>query len=189
MRPGTIIRKFQDQDGREVTLRAPQWSDLDDMLEVINSLIDEETYIINDTTVTREAEVDWLARKLSSLENDQAIAVVAEVDGHFVGQTEITPMIGCSRHVGVLGIALKDGYRDAGIGTELLREAENQAPRLGLEIITLDVFAPNARGRHLYEKIGYNQVGRLPRGVKWGGDYVDSIIMSKVLPEAPPLDS
>ena len=49
MRPGTIFRKFQDRAGREVTLRAPQWSDLDDMLDFINSLVEENVDIIVDT--------------------------------------------------------------------------------------------------------------------------------------------
>ena len=181
MKAGAIFRKFQAQDGREVTLRAPKWSDLDDMLEFINSLVEENVDILVDAKFTREAEVDWLARKISSLENDRVIAVVAEVDGRFVGQMEINPKIGRSKHVGVLGISLKDGYRDAGIGTELMREAESQAPRLGIEIITLDVFASNARGRHLYEKMGYVQVGQVPRGIKRDGEYIDDIIMAKEL--------
>ena len=182
MRPGTIFRKFQDREGREVTLRAPQWSDLDDMLDFINSLVEENVDILVDTKYTREAEVDWLAGKLSALENERVIAVVAEVDGRFVGQTEISPKMGRSRHVGVLGISLKAGYRDAGIGTELMREAESQAPRLGIEIITLDVFVSNARGRHLYEKMGYVQVGQVPRGIKRDGEYIDDVIMAKEIP-------
>jgi hypothetical protein len=36
---GTVFRTFRDRKGREVTLRAPRGSDLDDMLEFINSLI------------------------------------------------------------------------------------------------------------------------------------------------------
>jgi len=182
MKAGTIFKKFQDQEGREVTLRAPRWSDLDDILEFINALVEEETYIIMDSKVTREQEVEWLTGKLSNLENDKEIIVTAEVDSRFVGQTEIIPKSGRSRHVGVFGIALKDGYRDAGIGTELMREAENQAPRLGLEIISLDVFANNTRGRHLYEKMGYVQVGQEPRQVKMGGEYVDNVVMAKTLP-------
>jgi RimJ/RimL family protein N-acetyltransferase len=181
MKAGTVFRKFKDREGREVTLRAPRWSDLDDMLEFINSLVDEETYIIMESKVTREQEVEWLAGKLSNLENDKEIVVAAEVDGRFVGQTEIAPKSGRSRHVGVFGIALKEGYRDAGIGTELMRESESQAHRLDLEIISLDVFANNARGRHLYEKMGFAQVGLEPRQVKMGGEYVDNIIMAKNL--------
>jgi len=185
MKPGTIFKKFRDREGREVTLRAPRWSDLDDMLEFINSLVDENADIIVDTKYTREGEVNWLAGRLSALENDRVIMVAAEVDGRFVGQAAVGPKIGRSKHVGVLGISLKDGYRDAGIGTELMREVEGQAPRLGIEIITLDVFASNARGRHLYEKMGYAEVGRVPRGILRDGEYIDDVIMAKQLQVTP----
>jgi RimJ/RimL family protein N-acetyltransferase len=63
-----------------------------------------------------------------------------------------------------------------------MREAESQAPRLGIEIITLDVFISNTRGRHLYEKMGYVQVGQVPRGIKRDGEYIDDVIMAKEIP-------
>jgi RimJ/RimL family protein N-acetyltransferase len=62
-----------------------------------------------------------------------------------------------------------------------MREAENQAPRLGIEIIALDVFASNARGRRLYEKMGYRVVGRVPRGILREGEYIDDVILTKDL--------
>ena len=67
MRAGTVFRRFTAEDGREVTLRAPKWSDLDDMLEFINSLVEEGANILVDTKQTRESEVEWLARLLTSL--------------------------------------------------------------------------------------------------------------------------
>lgn len=82
-------------------------------------------------------------------------------------------------HVGNLGISVKQGYRDVGIGQELMREAEAQAQKLGLEIISLEVFASNERARHVYEKMGFREVGRTPRGVKYKGEYVDSVSMVK----------
>ncbi len=124
MKAGTIIRTFESKDGRKVTLRAPRWDDLDDMLEFINSLVEEGADIMIDTKQTRESEVEWLARLLTRVEKDETTVVAAEVEGRYVGQVEVAPRSGRSRHVGVLGIALKDGCREIGIGTELMREAE-----------------------------------------------------------------
>ena len=183
MRSGTIIRVFRAKDGREVTLRAPKWDDLDDMLEFINSLVDEGADIMMDTKQTMEQEVDWLARLLTRLEKDEITVVVAEVDGRFVGQTEVTPQSMRSKHVGVLGIALKEGYREIGIGTELMKEAETQSRRLGLEILNLEVFATNDRAKHVYEKLGYREVGAWPKVIKKDGAYIDGILMSKELSE------
>jgi RimJ/RimL family protein N-acetyltransferase len=181
MKAGTVIRKFYAKDGREVTLRAPKWDDLDDMLEFINSLVDEGVDIMIDTKQTREQEVEWLAGHITKIENDKEAVIVAEVDGRFVGQVEVTPQSMRSKHVGVLGIALKDGYREIGIGTELMKEAENQARRLGLEILNLEVFATNERAKHVYGKMGYREVGAWPKAIKRGGVYIDAVLMSKEL--------
>ncbi|MGD2201457.1 MAG: GNAT family N-acetyltransferase [Candidatus Bathyarchaeota archaeon] len=181
MRAGTILRKFQAKDGREVTLRAPRWSDLDDMLEFINSLVDEGAPIQLNTRLTRESEVDWLAGYLSKLEKDEIVGVVAEVDGRFVGQVQVNPKRGRSSHVGVLGISLKEGYRDVGIGTELMDEAAAQAKEMGLEVLTLEVFANNERAIHVYEKSGYREVGRIPRHNLMNGEYIDNMVMARDL--------
>jgi len=181
LKAGTMIRSFTAKDGRRVTLRAPNWSDLDDMLELINSLVEEGAEINLDKKIERDAEVDWLARHLSAIEKDSKVAVVAEVDGRVVGQTDVSPKSGRQRHVGVLGIVIRSGYRDIGIGMELMKEAEAQARRFRLKILMLDVFASNSRARHLYEKAGYRIVGCVPKAILKDGEYVDSIIMAKEL--------
>ena len=43
--PGTFLYIFTAKDGREVTLRTPKWDDLDDMLEIINSPVEEEAMV------------------------------------------------------------------------------------------------------------------------------------------------
>lgn len=181
LKEGTVIRRFRARDGREVTLRAPRWSDLDDMLEFINSLVEEGADIMATEKMTRDEEVDWLERRLAAVEKDKIAAVVAEVEGKLVGQVEAAPKRGRSRHVGGLGISISQGYRDIGIGTELMKEAESQARRLGIEIITLEVFASNSRARHLYEKLGYRVVGCVPNAILKDGVYIDNIIMAKEL--------
>ena len=60
-----------------------------------------------------------------------------------------------------------------------MREAERHAGRLGIEKIMLEVFAINDRAIHVYEKMGYVVVGRIPGDVKYRGGYVDSLYMIK----------
>ena len=179
MKPDTVLRKFIDRKGREVTLRTPRWNDLDDMLDFINGLVEEEAMVAVDTTKTMKEEIDWISNKLKRLENDAEMSVVAEVDGHMVGSTEISPRYGRLKHYGLLGISVKDGYRDVGIGQELMREVEKHASRLGIEYLALEVFSINDRAIHVYENMGYEKVGVYPCGVKYRGEYVDSNHMVK----------
>ena len=179
MRAGTFIRTFRAKDGRDVTLRAPKWADLDDMLNFINDLVDEGAEITIDRKMTRDDEIDWLARKLSRLEKNQIIGIVAEIDGEFVGQVEVDPKSGHSKHVGVLGISITKKYRDIGIGLELIKEAEYQATKLGIEVMTLSAFATNERAIHVYTKAGYKEMGRIPNHHHKDGKYIDDVIMAK----------
>jgi ribosomal protein S18 acetylase RimI-like enzyme len=91
----------------------------------------------------------------------------------------VAPRGGRSKHVCNLGISIRDGYRDVGIGTELMLDAEVLAKLLGIKIIFLEVYATNERARHLYEKVGYREVGCLPKAALRDGDYIDSIMMAK----------
>jgi RimJ/RimL family protein N-acetyltransferase len=181
MQPDTVLRKFTDRKGREVTLRTPRWSDLDDMLTFINGLVEEEAMIAIDTKKTRDEEIEWLANNLKRLEKDQHMSVVAEVDGLMVGSCEFTPRYGRMKHYASLGISLRDGYREAGIGQEMMKELEKHAPRLGVEYMALEVYSINDRAIHVYEKVGYGKIGSYPSGVKYKGEYVDSVHMVKKL--------
>ena len=44
LRTGTVTRTFKAKDNREVILRTPKWEDLDDYLELVNSLVDRYVF-------------------------------------------------------------------------------------------------------------------------------------------------
>jgi RimJ/RimL family protein N-acetyltransferase len=179
MKEGTIYRSFKARDGRKVTLRAPKWGDLDDMLNFINSLVAEKAMILMNEMQTRDSEIDWMNRLLSGVEKDKMVAVVAEVEGSFAGSCEITPKRGYSSHLGTLGISLMAEYRNAGIGQEMMLEAEEKVKNLGVEVVDLEVFETNTRAIHTYEKVGYKITGKIPEALKYGGEYIDALIMTK----------
>ncbi|MGA2768580.1 MAG: GNAT family N-acetyltransferase [Candidatus Bathyarchaeia archaeon] len=181
MQLGKVFRKFSARDGREVILRTPKWEDLDDLMELINSLVDEKAEIARTDKVTREDEVEWLPKVLASLEKDELFFLVAEVDRKVVASSDIHILNGNEKHVGVLGIVLKSGFRDLGIGTEMMKTLVEQAMALGLKVLTLQAFATNKRAVHVYEKVGFVQTGRVPKKHFKDGQYVDEVIMTKLI--------
>jgi hypothetical protein len=56
MLSGKIVKSYVAKDGRKVILRTPKWEDLDDMLALINSLIEEKANIIKTVNMTRDEE-------------------------------------------------------------------------------------------------------------------------------------
>ena len=182
MKTGQVFHRFSAKDGRKVILRTPRWEDLDDLLELINSLIEEGAEIDMDAKKTREEEVDWLAGALARLEKWEELYVVAEVDGKIVASSSVRKRkFRWESHVGDLGIIIKSGYRDAGIGTEMMKTLIDQARAMGLKILTLTVFATNERAIHVYEKVGFKETGRIPKEICRNGKYIDRIIMTKIL--------
>jgi len=182
MKAGKVIRTFSAKDGRKVILRTLKWEDLDDFLELINSLFDERANICRNQKVSREEEIDWLSKALSRLERDEVFYLAAEVDRTVIANSEINRRTSSyDRHVGAIGIAIKDGFRNVEIGTRMMETLIEQARAMGLTVLTLSVFANNARAIHVYEKVGFTQTGNIPKSFFKEGSYIDKIIMTKIL--------
>ncbi|MCL6578505.1 MAG: GNAT family N-acetyltransferase [Candidatus Bathyarchaeota archaeon] len=181
MHSGEELKRFKAKDDRQVILRTPKWEDLDDFLELINSLVEEGADILRSEKVSREEEIDFLARVLSRLEKGEMFYLVAEIDGQVVAVSEINKRDGYEKHVGVIGIATKEGFRDIGIGTEMMRTLIEQAQKIGLKVLTLSAFATNTRAIHVYEKVGFTKTGFIPKKRFKDGKYTDEIIMTKLL--------
>jgi len=173
-----VYREFHSRDGRKVVLRTLRMSDLDDLLEFINSLVDEGAEILPEKRTTREAEADWLGRMLADIEKRSVICVTGEVDGKVVANSEVRKGTGKRSHLGGLGIAIRDGYRDAGIGTEMMRVLVEESKKAGLRVLRLTVFDSNLRAKHVYEKVGFREVGKVPKAIRQGDEYVDEVLMA-----------
>ncbi len=182
MRTGKVVRKFSAKDGRQVILRTLRWEDLDDCIDMINSLVTEGANIVKNEKVSREEEIDWLARALSQMERDEIVYIIAEVDGHAVGNSEIRRKLGgYDKHVGSIGIAIRKGFRDIGVGTEMMKALINQGRKMGLKVLTLSAFANNEHAIHVYEKMGFEKTGQIPQKFFKQGKYIDEVIMTLLL--------
>jgi RimJ/RimL family protein N-acetyltransferase len=181
MQLGRVFRKFHNVDGQEVILRTPRLEDLDDLMELINSLVYEKAQIARTEKVTREEEAEWMPKMLSNLERDKLFFLVAEVDRKLVASSDIHILSGDEKHVGVLGIVVKYGFRGLGIGTEMMKTLVEQAVALGLEVLMLHVFATNRQAIHLYEKVGFIGAGKIPKKHFREGQYIDEVIMAKLI--------
>ena len=172
-----VYREFRVKDGRTVVLRTPRMSDLDDFLEFINSLVDEGADILFTERTNREAEADWLGRLLAEIEKGDVICVAAEVNGKVVGNSDVHKGKGRKSHIGTLGIALSQGCRDIGVGTEMMKVLIEESRQVGLKLLRLSVFDSNLRAKHVYEKMGFREAGRIPKGMRKEMVYVDEVFM------------
>lgn len=133
-------------------------------------------------------EKAWYDRQYARTQSGEMIYLVADVDGHAVGSCTVARM-GASdaaedAHVGELGILVHWQMRGKGVGTALLKRAL-EAARARFEVVYLSVFSFNVRALWLYERFGFRVYGQLPRAVKRGGQYFDSVRMALVFDPPP----
>jgi ribosomal protein S18 acetylase RimI-like enzyme len=166
-------KTFVTNNGRKVVIRPPKLGDLDGLMEYINSLVDEDVDIVLNKKIAREEEAEWLAKRLISIDKRDVIHVLAEVDGEVVAGAEVERHKHRMNHVGVLGIGIKSPYRGIGIGTIIMEMLIEESKKAGLKVLVLDVFDTNRIARKFYEKIGFKEVGRIPKGIFKNGIYID----------------
>ena len=86
------------------------------------------------------------------------------------------------RHRASLGIAVRKDYWNLGLGRELLQRAIIHAGENGFLQIELGVYENNLAARHLYEKEGFTEMGRIPRAFRLkNGTFIDEIQMVRFL--------
>jgi ribosomal protein S18 acetylase RimI-like enzyme len=109
---------------------------------------------------------------------------VAELDGRLVGYIRLgfPTSLASNTHVRqILGLAVADEARGAGVGRALLRTAREEARRQGARRITLRVLGHNTPARTLYESEGFVVEGILPGEFLLDGAYVDDVLMGRPL--------
>ena len=137
-----------------------------------------------------EDEKAWYDAQYARAQSGESVYLVAEVDGHVVGNCiigRVGPAVTSEQaHVGELGISVDRKFRGRGIGTALLEQALEQS-HSKFEVLYLSVFSFNTRAQKLYERFGFTVCGLLPRAVKRRGQYFDLVRMARVF-ERPPVD-
>ena len=85
------------------------------------------------------------------------------------------------RHVGDIGMGVRDDWQGRGVGTALLGAALDLADRwLQLHRIELQVYADNAAGIALYTRHGFVEEGRHRDFAYRDGAFVDAVSMARL---------
>ena len=87
-------------------------------------------------------------------------------DGKICGLYILHPNnIGRCGHIANASYAVSSQIRGAHIGEKLVRDSLETARRLGFRVMQFNaVVASNVHARHLYERIGFTQLGIIPDG-------------------------
>jgi putative acetyltransferase len=110
-------------------------------------------------------------------------SLVVCVGGEIIGEMGLAtfPNWVRRRHVGQLGMAVRDDWQGRGAGSELMQAALDLGDRwLNLRRIELEVYTDNEPAIRLYKKFGFVTEGTLADFAFRDGEFVDVYIMARL---------
>lgn len=151
-----IIREFRDED-------------IEGAISVWNEVVRDGVAFPQTSELTVDDGLEFF-------ESQTYTGVAVDENNEVVGIYIVHPNnIGRCGHIANASYAVASGLRGKHIGEKLVRDSLTQAKRTGFRIMQFNaVVATNLSARHLYEKIGFKQLGTICGGFKdKNGVYVD----------------
>ena len=176
MEPETVELK----NHQKIILRPMNRLDLDMIWDNFNQVIDEGIYLPTFEKVTTEYEKTAWFQEMEDLNNICVVGLDPSKKPKFnvVAQCTIEDIQWeASDHVAVLGIIVRKGYRNTGLGYHLIKYALEASKHHGKEKVILSTFSTNPLAIHLYEKVGFEIVGTRKKHFKMHGQYIDEVLM------------
>ena len=172
---------IQLRDGRACCLRSTGENDGQAVYDNFIQTHEETDYLLSysdESTLTPEQEGAFLQRRADS---DNEVLLIAVVDGRVVATAGITAVGGKFkvRHRADFGISVVREFWGLGIGRALTEACIACARSAGYTQLELSAVAENSHALALYEKAGFAEYGRNPRGFRsqLTGQYQELVYM------------
>jgi len=180
--PGTEILEFTSKKGNKIVLRFAENNDAKLLTKYINELSKEDTFVtFSGEDVSLDHERKFLEKLVADLEKGEGFLVLGMMGEELVAVGDIQRLEKRSKHAASMGISVKKEFRGEGVGYQLINSLLEVAQRISIQMIQLSVYAPNESAKKLYENVGFQEVGRIPKKILFHGELVDEIIMVKFL--------
>lgn len=151
-----IIRKFQEKD-------------LEKMIEIWNEVVEDGI------AFPQEELLDKTSGKVFF--ESQSYTGVAEDDGQIVGLYILHPNnVGRCGHICNASYAVSSKCRGKHIGEKLVTDCLKTGKELGFRVLQFNaVVESNIHARHLYERLGFVQLGTIPGGFRMKDGHYENI--------------
>ena len=173
-------KTVQLKDGKECTLRNAEGTDSKAFLDYFLQCHAETDYL---TTYPDETSQDpeKVAERLSAAaESASGIEILAVVDGKVAGSAGIGTVKDRdkTRHRADFGISVLKDYWGNGIGSALTEACIECAKKAGFLQLELEAVSENGSAIRLYQKYGFVEYGRNPKGFKMrAGKWQELVLM------------
>lgn len=146
----------------KVIIRTYGPEDIHDMVVIWNEVVEEGVAFPQEECLDEAS-----GRKFFGEQSHCGVAVDIEND-RIVGLYILHPNnIGRCGHICNASYAVASDKRGLHIGEKLVKDCIEQAGKLGFQILQFNaVVATNIHARHLYERLGFEQLGTIPKGFR-----------------------
>lgn len=154
----------------KIEVRAYEENDLTEMIKIWNDVVEEGVAFPQEELLDMRT-----GEQFFSSQTYTAVAVDAET-GSVSGLYILHPNnMGRCGHICNASYAVAQEIRGLHIGEKLVSDCLIQAKRLGFGVLQFNaVVATNVHARHLYERLGFVQLGTIPNGFRMkDGHYED----------------
>lgn len=151
-----------------VKVRAYETADLEAMAEVWNEVVRDGIAFPQEDELDEASGAEFFGF--------QTHCGVAVEDGRVLGLYILHPNnVGRCGHIANASYAVSSEARGKGVGRALVEDSMAQGRAHGFRVLQFNaVVATNARARHLYESLGFTQLGTIPGGFRMpDGTYAD----------------
>ena len=152
-----------------ITISAWRDEDTPEAIAIWNEVVREGVAFPQEDELDLDAGRDFFAAQSRT-------AIARDGDGRALGLYILHPNnVGRCGHIANASYAVKGTARGGHIGEALVKDSLAQAKALGFRIMQFNaVVAFNTHARHLYERLGFTQLGTIPGGFRLDdGTYAD----------------
>lgn len=168
---------------RIISIRLAQEADLPAITRIYNEVIDDRIATLETEKRTVEERRAWLVSR-----DERHPVLVATRDGIVLGWASLNVFNPrpAYRHVADFSVYVGREARGQGVGSALLEAVIERARELGYHKLVLAGFPFNEAGLALYRRFGFREVGIYKEQGVLDGQWVDTIIMERLLDRDPP---
>ena len=152
-----------------ITVRAYTEHDIESMVKIWNEVVEGGIAFPQEECLTLATGTVFFA--------EQSYTGVAEVEGEVVGLYILHPNnIGRCGHICNTSYAVASQHRGRHIGEQLVLDSLRMGKELGFRILQFNaVVESNIHARHLYERLGFVQLGVIPGGFRMKDGHYENI--------------
>ena len=150
-------------------IRAYRETDVPDMIEIWNEVVKDGVAFPQEDCLDATTGSAFFAA--------QSYCGVADDDGTLVGLYILHPNnVGRCGHICNASYAVRSDSRGKHVGEKLVTDCLLQGKLLGFRILQFNaVVESNVHARHLYERLGFRQLGTIPSGFRMKDGHYEAI--------------